>query len=291
MHTELSLHGQTWIMDDGQQVDTREIFARLLAEQMGNKRSLINTRIRAKESTEARPVESIFRLIGHYGVLGALGEGAFGQVYLGFDARKRNDGRTGRLVAIKMPNDSLIDRYAKQQVNLEADTLGMDTSNATELRRWARMSIGQLFAKEATLTARLAMCPHVVKVLDQDVMAPYIVLEFCNGGSLANRLREPFEIKHVINWGIQIATALDAAHSLEPDHLVHRDLKPDNILIMGDVLKITDFGTSKLVEATESLRSLQGGYTPLYGAPEAFDGKAQCHALAESASLFCSLTK
>lgn len=274
MRTELSLQGQTWIMDDGQQVDTREIFARLLAEKMGNTRQLINTRVRAKESNEARPVESLFRLIGHYGVLGTLGEGAFGQVYLGFDARKRSDGKTGRLVAIKMPNDSLINRYADQQVNLEADTLGMDTSNATERRRWARMSIGQLFAKEATLTARLAMCPHVVKVLDQDVMAPFLVLEFCNGGALSNRLREPYEIKHVLNWGEQIATALDAAHSLQPDYLVHRDLKPDNILFMGDILKITDFGTSKLVEATESLRSLQGGYTPVYGAPEAFDGKA-----------------
>ena len=101
-----------------------------------------------------------------------------------------------------------------------------------------------------------------------------MALEFCNGGSLTDRMALPYDFSHVSKWGFQIASALNAAHSLEPDRLIHRDLKPDNILVSNDVLKVSDFGTSQMAQDTESLKSLRGGYTPLYGAPEAFDGKA-----------------
>ncbi|MDF1661178.1 MAG: SUMF1/EgtB/PvdO family nonheme iron enzyme [Planctomycetota bacterium] len=267
-------NNQMWEVQGAGLLDTREIFARLAANQLNN-----HTPCRASEDPDWAPINMRFSLISSgdhkrkYGLLKKLGDGAFGTVHLAFDASSKEPGRTGRLVAIKKPTQALLGRYAKLAGKKNNPELS-DDLNAEQARSWAKLQIGQFFSHEATLTARMALSDHVVKVIDHDITVPYMVLEYCNGGSLADRMTQPFDLRQVLQWGWEISSALAAAHSLKPDRLVHRDLKPDNILVHDEVLKISDFGTSQLAKETESLRSLEGGYTPLYGAPEAFDGRA-----------------
>ncbi len=236
--TTLSLTGQTWELNDGRVLQTQEIFTGLLTKNID--RSLF-CRNQEYQEWEALPIR--FQLMKHYGLLKELGKGTFGRVFLAFDARPRGDGKAGRLVAIK------------EAISAKSD-------------------IAQLFSKEAMITARLAVCPYVVGVLDLDVSVPFMVLEFCDGGSLGGRIRKPYSIRDVAQWGYEISSALSIAHDLQPDRLVHRDLKPDNVLLSQGSIKISDFGTSQMVQSHESLRSLSGGFTPAYAAPEAFDGKA-----------------
>ena len=97
-----------------------------------------------------------------YGILKSLGEGAFGSVYLAFDTKQRDPGKTGRLVAIKCPTESLLERFA-QQAGRKADPNLLPEVNQEKARSWAKLKIGQFFSQETTLTARLAMSPYVVK--------------------------------------------------------------------------------------------------------------------------------
>ncbi|BBM86102.1 bifunctional serine/threonine-protein kinase/formylglycine-generating enzyme family protein [Candidatus Uabimicrobium amorphum] len=246
-----------WQLQDGSVLDTRQIFAKILANE-------IDTSVMCRsEKDDWQPLKVRFSIIGRYGILKELGQGAFGKVYLAFDARQTKSGKTGRLVAIKRPTKNVLDQYARQA-----------GKHGTEGQMFSRMAIGQAFSQEALLTARLALNPYVVKVLDHDVSVPYMVLEFCNGGSLAERMTKPYTTEDVYKWAYEIASALLAAHSLTPDNMIHRDLKPQNILLSDGVIKVSDFGTAKMTYESESLRSLEGGYTPKYAAPEALNGKA-----------------
>lgn len=202
-----------------------------------------------------------------YGLLKPLGSGAFGTVHLALEIRPGARENRGRLVALKQPTPALLSHFVKQ-IAKDQPRLSM-----TDKEGLAKQRIGQFFSKEATLTARLAMCPHVAKIIDHDVTRPYMALEYCSEGSLSERMKDDYSSADITRWALEIALALEAAHSLEPDQLIHRDLKPDNILIEKGQLKISDFGTAQMVHM-ETLSSLKGGYTPLYAAPEAFDGRA-----------------
>lgn len=265
---------QTWEVQGAGLLDTREVFARLAANQINQQAPC-----RASEDPDWAPLKMRFSLIvsgdgkRKYGLLKRLGDGAFGTVHLAFALNSKEPGKTGRLVAIKSPTRALLDRFAKL-AGKNANPKLSETQNAEQARSWAKLQIGQFFSEEAALTARVAMSENVVKIIDHDITVPYMALEYCNGGSLSDRMTQPYELPQVLQWGFEISSALAAAHSLKPDKLVHRDLKPDNILIHDNVLKISDFGTSQLAKDSESLSSLDGGYTPLYGAPEAFDGRA-----------------
>jgi hypothetical protein len=99
-------------------------------------------------------------------------------------------------------------------------------------------------------------------------------MEFIDGCNLEALLRKggPLEVKEVLRIGIQVATGLAAAHRLG---LVHRDVKPANILLENGVqrVKLTDFG---LARAADNASLTQSGYiagTPLYMAPEQANGE------------------
>jgi eukaryotic-like serine/threonine-protein kinase len=106
------------------------------------------------------------------------------------------------------------------------------------------------FRREARAVAQLNH-PHVVTVIDagEDEGAPYIVFEYVEGETLKERIRRlgRLPIDEAIAYAIEIGRALECAHSHK---LVHRDVKPQNVLIDRDGrAKVTDFGIARSMEA------------------------------------------
>jgi hypothetical protein len=125
--------------------------------------------------------------------------------------------------------------------------------------------------REARAAARLAH-PHVIQVYDygeaslpDGALVPYLVMELVDGRSLATRLGEgPLPWREAVRTGAQVAAALAAAHRLG---VVHRDVKPGNVMLTTAGAKVLDFGIAALV----GRRSEDGGLlvgTPAYVAPE-----------------------
>jgi eukaryotic-like serine/threonine-protein kinase len=140
------------------------------------------------------------------------------------------------------------------------------------------------FQREAHLAASLRSI-HIVQVLDDGVDAttgaPFIVMELLEGETLAERLQRVRRLRAPVVAQIvtQIARALSRAHDAG---LIHRDLKPDNILIVRnddeEVIKVLDFGIAKWAGAPHKLRTntLAGQMlgTPVYMSPEQFANSA-----------------
>jgi hypothetical protein len=106
------------------------------------------------------------------------------------------------------------------------------------------------FRREARAVAQLNH-PHVVTVIDagEDDGAPYIVFEYVEGETLKDRIRRlgRLPVSEAVAYAIEIARALEAAHASK---LVHRDVKPQNVLIdPNGRAKVTDFGIARSLEA------------------------------------------
>ncbi len=105
------------------------------------------------------------------------------------------------------------------------------------------------FRREARAVAQLSH-PHIVGVIDagEDDSRPYIVLEYVEGETLKDRIRRlgRLPITEAVAYAIEIARALGAAHAR---HIVHRDVKPQNVLIDHEgSAKVTDFGIARTLE-------------------------------------------
>ncbi len=104
-------------------------------------------------------------------------------------------------------------------------------------------------------------------------LPPYIIMEYADGGTLCSLLenkkqnKEVFKDDELTNIFKQLAKGMQQINA----YLVHRDIKPDNILLCGNTLKISDFGLSKVVEENTRTMSFKGGGTLLYMSPEAWN--------------------
>lgn len=184
--------------------------------------------------------------VDHFQVLRLIGRGGMGEVYLARDTK------LGRRVALKVVRRNLqTSAEALERIRLEART-----------------------------TARFSH-PNIVTVhaVGEFAGAPYVALEYVEGQTLRERIRErALGLQEVLRIGSVIAEALDVAHQ---NGVWHRDLKPDNIQIGDDGrLRVLDFGLAELADGRtaspdgpipdSSQTPLRG--TPGYMAPEQWHG-------------------
>src|SRR5271167_1668740 len=164
--------------------------------------------------------------LGPYEIVGPLGSGGMGEVY------RARDTRLGRDVALKiLPANISADPVAKQRFEREAKTIsGLNHPNICVLH----------------------------DVGSQDGV-DYLVMECVEGETLAKRLgKGPLPLDQVLKIGAQIAEALDKAHR---SGVVHRDLKPGNIMLTASGAKLLDFGLAKPVAALTSVATLTAAVT------------------------------
>jgi eukaryotic-like serine/threonine-protein kinase len=124
------------------------------------------------------------------------------------------------------------------------------------------------FVQEARSIARLAH-PNIVHIYnfgEQDLIK-YIAMEYVDGGTLKERLKQPLPLKQAINFVIQAAKGLDCAHR---NGIIHRDIKPANMLVRDNGhLLLTDFGLAKILEETTNITKTGAHLgTPHYMSPE-----------------------
>ncbi|HEU5028494.1 MAG TPA: DUF4389 domain-containing protein [Spirillospora sp.] len=178
------------------------------------------------------------RVLGPYRLLGRLGRGGMGTVYLAAEP-------DGRRVAVKVVNREL----------------------AGEPAFLAR------FRREVTAARRVhrfCTAPVLDAELDQD--PPYVVTEYIDGPSLETAVRErgPLPGSDLEGLAVGVATALAAIHGAG---IVHRDLKPANVLLSSTGPRVIDFGIARALDAPDGpTRTGQFVGTPSYIAPEVLHG-------------------
>jgi serine/threonine-protein kinase PknK len=147
------------------------------------------------------------------------------------------------------------------------------------------------FDRECRAAGRVSMHPNIVAVYDRGFAtdgAPYIVLEHCGGGSLAERAvgSGPWRVDDVLGVGVQIAAALQFAHA---QGVWHRDVKPENILVKRHgAPALTDFGIAQLTsEITYSSGTFQS-FAAVHAAPELLWGSPspQCDVYSLASTLY-----
>ena len=181
--------------------------------------------------------------IGRYEIVSVIGRGAMGVVY--------------------KARDPLLDR-----------TVALKTINApATLGERVRRAYLERFEREAKAAARISH-PAIVTIFDVglDVDQPFLVMEYLPGETLADRLdRERMALPQAYESARELASALGSAHR---ERIVHRDVKPANVLYAGDQRwKLADFGIARMPDSDLTVLGTFMG-TPGYSPPEAIrDGR------------------
>ncbi|MFG1862252.1 serine/threonine-protein kinase [Microbispora bryophytorum] len=174
--------------------------------------------------------------LGPFVLSGRLGEGGQGVVYLG-------QGQAGEQAAVKLLH-----------VKFSGDAIARSR-----------------FARELRAAQRVAsFCTARVLAADLEGDTPYIASEFIDGRSLSEAVEEngPLTGSVLERLAVGTATALTAIHQAG---IVHRDFKPDNVLLAVDGPRVVDFGIARLLDSTATITSRAIG-TPAYMAPEQISG-------------------
>ena len=125
--------------------------------------------------------------------------------------------------------------------------------------------------QEAELWKQASGHPNVLPIIEADIYDEYIVIvsEFARGGSLEGWLKTNQgaapSIEAVVEMISGILSGLEHLHSL---HIIHRDMKPANILLQGNRPRLADFGLARVLKSSKFSQTVAG--TPEYMAPEAF---------------------
>ncbi|MBL8817054.1 MAG: SUMF1/EgtB/PvdO family nonheme iron enzyme [Planctomyces sp.] len=188
--------------------------------------------------------------LGHYDVLAHLGRGAFGIVLKAFDEKLH------RIVAIKVLSPQL-------------------ASTSPARRRFLREARSAAAIRHDNVVAIHAVEEHPI---------PYLVMEFIPGKTLQQALDDqgPLAIDEVLRLSQQIAAGLAAAHA---QGLIHRDIKPGNILLEEGIqwkVKLTDFGLARAADDASVSQSGTIAGTPMYMSPE----QAHSRAIDQRSDLF-----
>ncbi|XP_033754319.1 serine/threonine-protein kinase Nek11-like isoform X1 [Pecten maximus] len=197
------------------------------------------SQFKSDNSTKKKPPRV---LANRYEIVRKLGKGNFGTAYLCKDLRQKN------------------------------------STDGSDLKVLKEISVGELqpdetveAAKEARVLSKL-LHPSIVKFhdsfIDGDVFC--IITEFCEGGDLDMKIndlkknKKQFDEKTVLDWFVQLVLAV---HYMHTRRVLHRDLKTRNIFIKKNMIKIGDFGISRILMGTTDLASTFTG-TPYYMSPE-----------------------
>ena len=188
----------------------------------------------------------IGQTISHYKITEKLGEGGMGVVY------KAEDTRLDRPVALKFLAPHLLrDEEGRKR-----------------------------FEREAKAAAKLDH-PNICTVHEIDEVdgRTFIVMAFLDGRPLSKRIAEgPLKLPEALSIAIQMADGLDTAHE---KGVTHRDIKPDNVMLMkgsGGLVKLMDFGLAQLAESSKFTREGTRLGTVNYMSPEQAEGAPTGHA-------------
>lgn len=201
-----------------------------------------NTRLRgeAPPGISHREGEESRQRIGRYEVVKVIGKGAMGVVY--------------------KARDPLLDRVVAVKTIMSPQGQG----------RRVRSAFLERFQREAKAAAKMQH-PAIVTIfdvgVDEDSGAPFMVLEYLPGESLADRLdRVRIPLARCVSIALDLASALSFAHR---QRIVHRDVKPANVLHAGDNRwKLADFGIARMPDSDLTQVGIFMG-TPGYSPPEA----------------------